>query len=96
MGTTAQLGFPYCQRCSTIVERQRVINVDVSVAIDGVVFRPGDLVVADSDGIVVVPQEVEQEVLDRAFAKVNGENQVRDAIRSGLSAVEAFRKYGIL
>lgn len=99
VGTTAQLGFPVFAKGRCIYDslnRQRVINVDVSVAIDGVVFRPGDLVVADSDGIVVVPQEVEQEVLDRAFAKVNGENQVRDAIRSGLSAVEAFRKYGIL
>src|SRR5689334_17172447 len=33
--------------------RNRVIDVDVPVEIDGVVFSPGDLVIADVDGIVV-------------------------------------------
>jgi regulator of RNase E activity RraA len=78
------------------LNRQRVIDIDVPVEIDSVRFSPGDLVFADSDGIVVVPKQVETEVLKRAFDKVHGENQVRDAIRSGLSAVETFKKYGIL
>ncbi len=78
------------------LHRQRVIDNDVEVQIDGVTFASGDLVFADSDGIVVVPQRVEAEVLKRAFDKVHGENQVRDAIRSGLGAVETFKKFGIL
>jgi regulator of RNase E activity RraA len=73
-----------------------VIDVDVPVEIDGVVFAPGDLIFADSDGIVVVPKRVEQDVLNLAFAKVHGENKVRDAIRGGMSAVGAFEKFGIL
>ncbi len=59
-------------------------------------FSPGDLVIADSDGIVVVPQSVEAEVLRLALAKVQGENTVRDAIRGGMKATDAFKKYGIL
>jgi regulator of RNase E activity RraA len=78
------------------LNRQRVIDLDVPVEIDSVVFSPGDLVFADSDGVVVVPKGVEQEVLRLAFAKVHGENRVRDAIRGGMSAVGAFEKFGIL
>lgn len=78
------------------LNRQRVIDIDVPVEIDGVTFSPGDLVIADSDGIVVIPQTVEAEVLRLALAKVQGENTVRDAIRDGMKATDAFKKYGIL
>lgn len=78
------------------LNRQRVIDVDIPVEIDGVIFSPGDLVLADADGIVVVPRGVEERVLELAFAKVQGENKVRDAIRAGMSAVEAYRTFGVL
>jgi regulator of RNase E activity RraA len=78
------------------LNRQRVIDMDVPVEIDGVRFSPGDLVVADSDGVVVIPQQVEEKVLELAFAKVLGENKVRDAIREGMSAVDAYRTFGVL
>jgi len=77
-------------------DRQRVIDVDVPVELDGVVFRPGDLVTADEDGIVVVPQEVEQQVVRAAWQKAHAENQVRDAIRQGMSATKAFETFGVL
>jgi 4-hydroxy-4-methyl-2-oxoglutarate aldolase len=77
-------------------DRNRVIDVDVAVEIDGVRFSPGDLVVADVDGIVVVPRAVEAEVIAAAWEKVNAENVVREAIAGGMGAGEAFRKYGVL
>ena len=78
------------------LHRQRVIDVDVPVEIGGVRFAPGDLVLADVDGIVVVPQEVEQQAIEDAWNKVHAENEVRDAIRNGMSATAAFQKYGVL
>ena len=77
-------------------DRQRVIDLDVPVEIDEVRFGPGDLVVADEDGVVVVPRAVEEEVVRRAWEKVRAENEVRDAIRAGLSATEAFARFGVL
>jgi 4-hydroxy-4-methyl-2-oxoglutarate aldolase len=68
----------------------------VPVDIDGVTFTPGDLVIADVDGIVVVPQSVEKEAIQNAWEKVNAENITRDAIRGGMKATEAYRKYGVL
>tara|TARA_R110002095_G_scaffold10009_1_gene15169 strand:+ start:1060 stop:1728 length:669 start_codon:yes stop_codon:yes gene_type:complete len=77
-------------------DRQRIIDVDVPVEIGGVVFSPGDLVFADVDGIAVVPQAVETEVIQLAWVKVHEENIFRDSIKNGMSATEAFAKYGIL
>ncbi len=76
--------------------RQRVIDLDVPVEIGGVRFCPNDLVFADVDGIVVVPQEIEQAAIKRAWEKVHAENRTRDAIRSGMKATDAYQKFGVL
>ncbi|MCI0683053.1 MAG: RraA family protein [Gemmataceae bacterium] len=91
--------FPVFARGTCIYDskdRQRVIDIDVPVEIDGVRFGPGDLVVADEDGVVVVPRAVEEAVLRRAWDKVHAENEVRDAIKGGMKATDAFAKYGVL
>lgn len=77
-------------------DRQRVIDIDVPVEIAGVTFAPGDLVFADRDGVVVVPRDVEEETIRRAWRKVQDENKVRQAILEGLTAREAFDRYGVL
>ncbi len=78
------------------LHRQRVIDVDVPVEVGGIEFRSGDLVIADVDGVVVVPRELEVEAIRRAWEKVYAENVTRDAIRGGMLAGAAYRKYGVL
>ena len=93
------MGFPVFARAAILYDsrdRQRVIDFDVPVEIDGVPFEPGDLVFADADGVVVVPRRIEAEVVRRAWEKVGAENEVRDAIAAGMLAAEAFRKFGVL
>ncbi|MEX2175797.1 MAG: hypothetical protein WD872_15645, partial [Pirellulaceae bacterium] len=95
----AAMGFPVWARGTCLYDskdRNRVIDIDVPVEIDGVLFSPGDLVVADTDGVVVIPQAVEAAVVRRAWEKVHAENEVRAAIAGGLSATAAFAKYGVL
>ena len=77
-------------------DRNRVVDVDVPVEIASVRFSPGDLVIADADGIVVVPRAVEAEAIGAAWEKVNAENVVREAIAGGMTATDAFKKYGVL
>jgi len=94
-----EMRFPVFARATSVYDsqnRQRVIDIDVPVEIAGVRFCPGDLVLADLDGIVVVPQEIEGEAIARAWQKVHDENRTRDAIRGGLKATEAYAKYGVL
>jgi len=93
------MGFPLFARGTCVYDsrdRNRVVDVDVAVEIGGVRFSPGDLVIADADGIVVVPRGVEEEAISAAWEKVNAENVVREAIAGGMGAGEAFKKYGVL
>ena len=83
-----------CPRDS--LHRQRVTAIDAPVEIGGVRICPGDLVFADLDGIVVVPQAVERDALAKAWEKVTAENRTRDEIRAGMTATEVFHKYGVL
>jgi regulator of RNase E activity RraA len=94
-----QMTFPVYARGVCLYDskdRQRVIDIDVPVEIDGVRFEPGAVVVADEDGVVVVPRAAEAEAIRRAWEKVHAENEVRDAIRAGMKAGDAFDKYGVL
>jgi regulator of RNase E activity RraA len=91
--------FPVFATATSIYDslhRQRVIDIDIPVEIEGVVFSPGALVFCDVDGIVVIPPEIEAETIDRAMNKINAENITRDEIKKGMKAAEAYNKYGVL
>jgi regulator of RNase E activity RraA len=66
------------------------------IEIEGTVVRPGDLIFGDLDGVVVIPSELEDEVVAKAVEKASAENRVRKEIENGMSSTEAFRKYGVL
>ncbi len=94
-----QMQFPVFATAKCIYDslhRQRVVDMDVVVEIDGVRFCPGDLVFADVDGIVVIPQEVEEKVIEKSLNKVEAENVTRDEIKQGMKATAAYEKYGVL
>ena len=67
---------------------------DVTVVIGGVRIAPGDWIVGDVDGIVVVPGERVEEVLVDAEAKVATENEIRDAVRAGTLPLDAYERFG--
>ena len=95
----ASMGFPVFARGTSVYDsqdRQRVSAIDQPVEIDGVSFSPGDLVIADRDGVVVGPQEIHEQAVRAAWEKVHAENVTRDAIREGMKATDAYRKYGVL
>jgi len=94
-----KMKFPVFARGACVYDsmnRQRVINIDVPVEIAGVRFCPNDLVIADLDGVVVVPQEVEDEVVHRTWEKIHAESRVLQEIEKGMKAGTAWERYGIL
>lgn len=76
--------------------RTQVADYRCRIEVGNVAVEPGDLIFADLDGVLVIPQAVEREVIERAWEKARGEKTVRKAIENGMSATEAFRIYGIL
>lgn len=76
--------------------RGRMMAKDVPVECAGVLVRSGDLVFGDVDGVVVIPQEIEDAVLEAALEKVKGENTTRDELARGLKLADVYDKYGVL
>jgi 4-hydroxy-4-methyl-2-oxoglutarate aldolase len=76
--------------------RTQVVDFRVSIEVGGVKVKPGDLVFADLDGILIIPSELETEVIELALEKARGEKKVRQAIEAGMSSTDAFQHFGIL
>ncbi|BBH17462.1 demethylmenaquinone methyltransferase [Nocardioides baekrokdamisoli] len=76
--------------------RTVVLDFRVPIEVGEVRVTPGDLVVGDIDGVLVVPKSIEAEVIERAMEKASTENVVRAAIERGMSATEAFARHGVL
>jgi len=76
--------------------RSKVAEFNCTIEIGGVAIQPGDLMVGDLDGVIVVPRAVEDEVIRLAVEKATGEKVVRKAIEAGMTSTEAFHKFGIL
>ncbi|WOO43193.1 RraA family protein [Rubellicoccus peritrichatus] len=76
--------------------RGKVIDFRCSIEMNGVRVNPGDIIFGDLDGVCVIPQEIEDEVLIKSWEKANGEKEVFEAIKDGMGAQAAWDKFGIM
>jgi regulator of RNase E activity RraA len=76
--------------------RTQVVDYRCTIQVGDVWVRPGDLIFADMDGVLVIPKEHEVQVVERALKKARSEQRVRHEIENGMSSTEAFNKFGIL
>lgn len=76
--------------------RAAVVDYRAPALVGRVWVHPGDLVVGDVDGVVVIPRDCEAEVLEAAQAKLKSEGLVRAAIEQGMSSTQAFKEFGVL
>ena len=93
------LGFPvFCRGIhpADSLGRLDVAGHNVPIVCGGVEVHPGDLVLADHDGVVAVPGVIALQAIEAAELKVRGEDTVREQLAAGMTASEAFRRYGIL
>lgn len=94
-----EMGFPvFCAGIKPVDSKGRgiVVNYNLPVECGGVIVNPGDLVVADCDGVVVIPQAAVAETLRAAADKVSRENHSREDLRKGAFLRDVFAKYGVL
>lgn len=76
--------------------RMRVKSVRSSVLCGGVAVNPGDFIIGDVDGVVVVPARVIPEVFRAANERASGENKVLKDLKKGMSVRSAWDKHHIL
>ncbi len=79
---------------STSVGHYRFAGADISIVCDGVEVDPGDIIVADQDGVVVVPKAHAADILIKAQALDNSEHSMYPFIEKYHSIVEAVQKFG--
>jgi regulator of RNase E activity RraA len=79
---------------STSVGHYRFAGADIPIVCDGAKVDPGDIIVADQDGVVVVPKARAAEVLIKAQALDNSEHSMYPFIEKYRSIVEAVQKFG--
>ena len=93
------LGFPVFGRgkyAQDQAPRGQVIDYNISVEIAGIRIEPGALLFGDCEGVLVIPKTVEEEVIVKSLEKAATENTVEDAIKGGMSTVDAFKAYGVM
>jgi len=95
----AALGYPVWCRGTLPLDckgRTAVTAWRQPAVVGGLHVRPGDLVVADGDGVVIVPAELADETIRRALAKASKERGLRDALEAGSTLRAAYDRFGVL
>jgi regulator of RNase E activity RraA len=93
------LGFPvHASGVKPVDSRGRgeVVEYNVPVECGGVLVKPGDLVVADYDGVVVIPAAAVEQTIQLATERVAREDDSRADLKSGAYLRDVFSKYGVL
>lgn len=96
IGRSLELRYPLFSRgwsMRTGKDRVQLDALNVTVSIGGARVSPGDLLLGDADGVVVVPKEKENEILSHAKAIDEAETQIREAVEGGMRLDEARRKF---
>lgn len=94
-----ELGFPvFAAGIKPVDSRGRglVIEYDCPIECGGVEVNPGDVIMADYDGIVVIPKDVVPEAVKVALEKAEKEGKTRDELAQGAYLRDVFEKYGVL
>jgi 4-hydroxy-4-methyl-2-oxoglutarate aldolase len=93
------LGFPvYAAGVKPLDSKGRGIVTDYNIPVEcgEVLVNPGDLMIADEDGVVAVPRQVIDEVIRLAVEKVAREDDSRAELMRGAYLRDVFKKYGVL
>jgi regulator of RNase E activity RraA len=91
-----ELGYPVFSKdhwMRTGKDRVQVEATGVPVNIGDARVAPGDIVKGDSDGVVVIPKQHEDQVLDTAEVIEGAESRIREAVRGGMRLDEARRQF---
>lgn len=91
------IGFPVFFRYTTpvdVVGRWVAADFGEPVTLGGVTVRTNDWIIADQDGVVVIPAEIAEDVVEETEAVLRTESEIRKAILEGVDPQEAYLQHG--
>jgi 4-hydroxy-4-methyl-2-oxoglutarate aldolase len=92
LATLRKLGFPVWSRAvhaqGTVKASPGSVNIPIVVA--GQIVNPGDVVIADDDGVLALPARIAPEVVDSAKKRLAGESAKRSALAGGTLGVDLY------
>jgi regulator of RNase E activity RraA len=93
-----EIGFPVFRRYHsplTAVHRFDITDWNLPIRVGGVAVAPGDFILGDIDGVLVIPARAVDEVLERAESVGEREDIMRDGVQAGESLLELFEKHRV-
>lgn len=88
----SELGFPTFS-CGLSIKGTEKVSlgwINHPLNLDNITLHPGDLIIGDRDGLVVVSREEAEEVLQKSLAREEKEKGVKEKLRKGISTLEIY------
>ncbi|MBK1690094.1 RraA family protein [Rubrivivax gelatinosus] len=80
--------------CQDVRKRATLDSINRPISMQGITVHPGDLVFADSEGVVVIPRQVEKQVVATALSNASNEKRLLIDIAQGIEVDALTEKYG--